>query len=56
VVADHVETFIGRMQADPQSRGLPDHVIEELRAFLRCGLPQYGFCAVAATSQKRQKR
>jgi len=47
-IAANLETFIAQREAD--GRGLPLHVIEEFRAYLKCGQLQYGFMRVCCTS------
>src|SRR5690606_29182946 len=49
-VADHLETFIAQRESD--GKGLPPHVIEEFRAYLRCGQLHYGFMRVACSCCK----
>ena len=43
-VAGNLETFIEQRQTD--GRGLPPHVVKEMRAFTRCGILHYGFMRV----------
>jgi len=47
-IADNLETFIAQREAD--GRGLPRHVIEEFRAYLKCGQLHYGFMRICCTS------
>ena len=44
VLAEHMETFIERTRSS--DRQLPDHVEEELRAYLECGILAHGFLRV----------
>ena len=42
VIAAHLETFVATVAADPTTRGLPDYVVEELYAYLQCGILAHG--------------
>ena len=46
MLAEHLETFLARLQADPDAAGLPRFVTRELRACLDCGILARGFCRV----------
>ncbi len=50
VLAEHLQTFLSRVQADPDDAGLPRFVTRELRAFLDCGILAKGFCRVHCTA------
>jgi hypothetical protein len=39
VVADHLETFLASLDADPDARGLPAYVECEFYDYLQCGVP-----------------
>jgi Putative transposase/Transposase zinc-binding domain len=43
VVADHLETFLASLDADPDARGLPAYVKRELYDYLQCGVLAHGF-------------
>src|SRR5882724_8510802 len=43
VVADHLETFLASLDADPDARGLPAYVERELYGSLQCGVLAHGF-------------
>jgi hypothetical protein len=43
VVAEHLETFLATLAADPTAKGLPDYVREEFYAYLQCGILAHGF-------------
>ncbi len=43
VIAGHLETFLATLAADPTAKGLPEYVIEELYAYLQCGVLAHGF-------------
>ncbi len=44
VLAAHFETFVARVEADPDRGDLPRFVVRELRAFLDSGILARGFC------------
>jgi hypothetical protein len=50
VVAQHLEKFLARAQADASRPGLPWFVVRELRAFLDCGQHSRGFCRVKCST------
>ena len=43
VVAEHLETFLATLAADPTATGLPAYVKEEFCAYLQCGILAHGF-------------
>ena len=43
VVADHLETFLASLDADPDARGLPAYVQREFYDYLQCGILAHGF-------------
>jgi hypothetical protein len=43
VIADHLETFLATLDADPMAKGLPQYVREEFYAYLQCGVLAHGF-------------
>jgi hypothetical protein len=43
VIADHLETFLATLDADPTAKGLPGYVREEFYAYLQCGVLAHGF-------------
>ncbi len=43
VVADHLETFLATIDADPTAKGLPGYVRDEFYAYLQCGILAHGF-------------
>src|SRR3989442_14118680 len=43
VIAEHLETFLASLDADPDATGLPAYVQREFYAYLRCGIPAHGF-------------
>src|SRR5215831_2606831 len=42
-VADHLETFLASLDADPDARGLPAYVARELYDYVQCGVLAHGF-------------
>ncbi len=42
VIAEHFETFLAILAADPTAKGLPDYVTEEFYAYLQCGILAHG--------------
>ena len=42
VIADHLETFLATLAADPTTKGLPTYVVEEFYAYLQCGVLAHG--------------
>src|SRR5262245_57007782 len=43
VVADHLETFLASLDADPDARGLPAYVERAFYDYLQCGVLAHGF-------------
>src|SRR2546428_2062697 len=43
VIADHLETFLASLDADPEATGLPAYVEREFYAYLQCGILAHGF-------------
>src|SRR5882724_6302871 len=43
VVADHLETFLASLDADPDAKGLPAYVERELYDYLQCSVLAHGF-------------
>ncbi len=43
VVAEHLETFLASVNADPTAKGLPSYVRDEFQAYLKCGIFAHGF-------------
>src|SRR5207245_9765163 len=42
VVADHLETFLTSLDADPAAKGLPAYVQRELYDYVQCGVLAHG--------------
>jgi hypothetical protein len=43
MVAEHLETFLSGIDADPTAKGLPSYVRDEFQAYLKCGILAHGF-------------
>src|SRR5207245_6985798 len=43
LIADHLETFLASLDADPDATGLPAYVEREFYAYLQCGILAHGF-------------
>ena len=43
VIADHLETFLAALDADPDAPGLPASVQREFYAYVQCGILAHGF-------------
>src|SRR5262245_19386222 len=43
VIADHLETFLAALDADPDAPALPAYVQREFYAYLQCGILAHGF-------------
>jgi hypothetical protein len=42
VIADHLETFLASLDADPDAKGLPAYVRHEFYDYLPCGILAHG--------------
>ena len=49
LVREHLETFLAAVREE-RGKGLPRYVEEELRRYVRCGIPAHGFVRVACSS------
>jgi len=56
VLAEHLETFLARIDADETRAGLPRFVVRELRALLDCGVLAHGFVSRPAHAAARRAR
>ena len=54
VIAEHLETFVATLAADPIAKGLPDYVTEEFDAYLQCGILAHGFVRLGCDSCPHQ--
>ena len=53
VIAEHLETFLASLAADPDAKGLPAYVEREFYDYLRCGILAHGFLRLGCdTCQK----
>jgi Transposase zinc-binding domain len=53
VVADHLETFLAALNADPDATGLPAYVQREFYDYVQCGILAHGFLRLGCdTCQK----
>lgn len=53
ILQDHLATFIAEREAE--GRPLPDYVLEEFDAYLRCGIPAHGFLRLKCTGCSEEK-
>jgi Transposase zinc-binding domain len=53
-VADHLETFLASLDADPDARGLPAYVERELYDYLQCGILVHGFLRLGCDTCKHE--
>jgi hypothetical protein len=54
VIANHLETFLATLAADPTAKGLPDDVVDEFYASLQCGILAHGFVRLGCDSCPHQ--
>jgi hypothetical protein len=54
VIAEHLETFLALLDADPDAKGLPAYVRREFYAYLRCGILAYGFLRLGCDTCKKE--
>src|SRR6266481_9289232 len=54
VVADHLETFLASLEADPDARGLPAYVQREFYDYLQCGILAHGFVRLGCDTSKHE--
>ena len=53
VIADHLETFLASLDADPDATGLPAYVQRAFYDYLQCGILAHGFLRLGCdTCQK----
>ncbi len=50
VIAEHLETFLATLAANPTATGLPEYVQEEFYAYLQCGILAHGFVRLGCES------
>src|SRR4030095_3254850 len=54
VIAEHLETFLASLDADPDAKGLPDYVQREFYDYLQCGILAYGFLRLGCDTCKKE--
>src|SRR5712691_5962169 len=54
VVADHLETFLASLEADPDARGLPAYVQREFYDYLPCDILAHGFLCLGCDTCKHE--
>ena len=56
VLAEHWRSFLAETDAkDEAGQGLPRFVVEEVEAFLKCGIPAHGFIRVACDTCRKSR-
>src|SRR5438105_9085164 len=54
VIADHLETFLASLEADPDAKGLPAYVQREFYDYLQCGILAHGFLRLGCDTCKHE--
>jgi len=54
VIADHLETFLASLAADPEANGLPAYVQREFQDYLQCGILAHGFLRMGCDTCKKE--
>jgi hypothetical protein len=54
VIADHLETFLASLAADPEANGLPAYVQREFYDYLQCGILAHGFLRMGCDTCKKE--
>ena len=54
VIADHLETFLAALAADPEANGLPAYVQREFYDYLQCGILAHGFLRMGCDTCKKE--
>ncbi len=54
VIAEHLETFLATVAADPTAKGLPAYVKEGFYAYLHCGVSAHGFVRLGCNTCPHQ--
>jgi len=54
VVAEHLETFLASLDADPDAKGLPAYVQREFYDYLQCGILAHGFLRLGCDTCKKE--
>ena len=55
VMADHLETFLASLDADPGAKGLPAYVEREFYDYLPCGILAHGFLRLGCDTCKKER-
>jgi hypothetical protein len=53
ILQEHLATFVAEREAE--GRPLPEYITEEFDAYLRCGIPSFGFLRLKCTSCSQEK-
>jgi hypothetical protein len=54
VIAEHLETFLASLDADPAAKGLPAYVQREFYDYLQCGILVHGFLRLGCDTCKKE--
>ena len=54
VIAEHLETFLASLAADPEAKGLPAYVQREFYDYLQCGILAHGFLRMGCNTCKNK--
>ena len=54
VIAEHFETFLASLDADPDVKGLPAYVQREFYDYLQCGILAHGFLRLGCDTCKHE--
>src|SRR5437016_10526202 len=54
VIAEHFETFLASLDADPDAKGLPAYVEHEFYDYLQCGILAHGFLRLGCDTCKHE--
>ena len=54
VIAEHLETFLASLDADPDAKGLPAYVQREFYDYLQCGILAHGFLRLGCNTCKHE--
>jgi hypothetical protein len=54
VIAEHLETFLASLDADPNTTGLPAYMQREFYDFLQCGILAHGFLRLGCDTCKQE--
>src|SRR5437870_2200407 len=55
IVADHLETFLASLDADPNAQGLPAYVQRASYDYLQCGILAHGFLRLGCDTCKHER-